>query len=232
LESVKVREKQETFMEQPAYIIDKILSIEIDPDKYNNEFNALMQLKTGLLALYNNVRPFELQILEKTAGKRVLFFGESDLVPKEVDNLLPCFFHWFGNTLCNYARLTGYIAVREQGHVTDEDLQLEPERKKIKEACDNYVKTLPEISEVLKWRNKVSAHFALTDPRKDDNIATLEASIIYPVSFEFDRFRTGTMIFSKGDSEVTHDSEIPRWSLTEIFELLTNRFWPDITFNM
>jgi hypothetical protein len=218
-------------MEQSLYIIDKILNVKINPDNYVNEFNALQQLKTGLIALYNGVRPFELNILEKTSGKTVSFFGESELVPKEVDNLLPCYFHWFGNSLCNYARLTGYIVAREQGHVTNGDLELEPKRKKIKEACDNYVTTLPEIAEVLKWRNKVSAHFALTDPRKDDNVATMEASIIYPVSFEIDRFRTGTMIFSKGDSNITHESEIPSWSLTEVFETLIDRFWPDIVFN-
>lgn len=218
-------------MGTPTFVIDKVLDIKISPEKYNNEFNALMQLKVGMIALYNNVRPVEAQILQKTQGKRVFFFGESSLVPSEIDRLLPCFFHWFGNSLCNYARLTGYIVAREQGYVTDADLQLEPERKKIKEACDNYVKTLPEIQEVLKWRNKVSAHFALTDPRKDDNIATLEASIIFPVGFEIDRFRTGTMILSKGDNTVNHESEIPRWSLTEIFEQLINRFWPDVVLN-
>jgi hypothetical protein len=218
-------------MENSSYIVDKILGIEINPEKYNNEINALIQLKLGMIELYNNVRPVELSILQQKPGKNVSFFGESDLVPPHIDNLLPCFFHWFGNSICNYARLAGYIIAREQGHVQDADFQLEPARKKIKDACDNYVKSLPEIQEVLKWRNKVSAHFALTDPRKDDNIATLEASIIYPIGFETDRFRTGTMIFSKGDSTVTHDSEIPRWSLTELFEELINRFWPDIIFN-
>ncbi len=218
-------------MEQLLYIVDKVLDIKINPEKYNNEFNALFQLKTGMIALYNNVRPVELEILSQTQGKKVFFFGQNELVPEHIDNLLPCFFHWFGNSLCNYARLTGYIVARKQGHVSDVDLQLQPERKKIKEACDSYVKALPEIQEVLKWRNKVSAHFALTDPRKDDNIATLEASIIYPVGFEEDRFRTGTMIFSKGDSAVTHDSEIPKWSLTELFEELINRFWSDVTIN-
>ena len=151
-------------MDTPTFVIDKILDIKISPEKYNNEFNALMQLKAGMIALYNNIRPTEAQILQQTQGKQVFFFGESNLVPQEITNLLPCFFHWFGNSLCNYARLTGYIVAREQGHVTDADLQLEPERKKIKEACDSYVKTLPEIQEVLRWRNKVSAHFALTDP--------------------------------------------------------------------
>lgn len=218
-------------MEQQTFIVDKILDVKINPDKYPNEFNALMQLKAGIIELYNLVKPVELNILDQTEGTVVLLFGENDLVPPHIDRLLPCFFHWFGNSVCNYARLNGYIVARELGHVTDEDLQLEPERKRIKEACDNYVKTLPELNEVLKWRNKVSAHFALTDPRKEDNIATLEASIIYPVGFEKDRFRTGTMIFSKGDDTVNHDSQIPRWSLTEIFEELMNRFWPDVGLN-
>jgi hypothetical protein len=217
-------------MEQPTYIVDKILGIEVNPEKYNNEINALLQLKQGMIELYNNVRPVELSILQQRPGKKVFFFGQTDLVPPNIANLLPCFFHWFGNSICNYARLAGYIVAREQGYVEDDYLQIEPARKKIKEACDDYVKSLPEIQEVLKWRNKVSAHFALTDPRKDDNIATLEASIIYPVGFETDRFRTGTMIFSKGDSTVTHDSEIPRWALTELFEELVIRFWPDIIF--
>ena len=53
-------------MEQQPYVIDKILDIKISPEKYLNEFNALIQLKTGMIALYNNVKPIEMQILEKT----------------------------------------------------------------------------------------------------------------------------------------------------------------------
>lgn len=218
-------------MQNETYVIDKVLNIEIVPEIYLNEHNALIQLKTGMMALYNNVRPVEVGILEKKAGKKVFFFGEVDLVPKEIDVLLPSFFHWFGNSLCNYARLAGYIVAREQGHVTDADLLHEPERKKIKAACDAYVKNISELKEVLKWRNKVSAHFALTDPRQEDNIATLEASIVYPVAFEMDRFRTGTLIFSKGDGATNYDSDIPRWSLTEAFEFLIDRFGPDLTIN-
>lgn len=211
-------------MEQPLYIIDKTLDIKIGPYQYLNEFNALIQLRNGLVTLYNAVKPWEVKIVEENPDSRVFFFGNSGCIPENVHNMLPCFFHWFGNSLCNYARLTGYIVAREQGHVTDDDLQLEPERKKIKKACDGYVNTLSEISEVLKWRNKVSAHFALTDPRRDDNIATLEASIIYPVCFNEDRFRTGGHTFSKGNSNEIYNSEIPDWSLTETFEILADRF--------
>lgn len=219
-------------MEDHLYTIDKVLNIRVKPEKYFNEFSALMHLKTGLIELYNQVRPVELKILEENHGSKIIFFGNSERVPEHIYRLLPCFFHWFGNSVCNYARLAGFIVSREQGYVSDADLQLEPERKKIKDACDTYVKNLPEIQEVLKWRNKVSAHFALTDPRKDDNISTLEASIIYPVVFTIDRFKTGIIMFSEFDGVINRNSEIPSWSLTEIFEVLINRFWSDVTLNI
>jgi hypothetical protein len=163
--------------------------------------------------------------MEENPNSLIISFGNNPNLPQEINHLLPCFFHWFGNSICNYARLVGLIVAKEQGEITEEDLQFEPEREKIRIACNNYIKSIPELEEVLKWRNKVSAHFALTDPRKEDNIATLEASIIYPVGFENGRYRTATMTFSRGDNEVNYDSEIPKWSLTEIFEILENRFW-------
>jgi hypothetical protein len=53
--------------DKQVFIIDKILNIKIDPNnQYNNEFNALMQLKTGMIALYNNVKSIEIKILQQT----------------------------------------------------------------------------------------------------------------------------------------------------------------------
>jgi hypothetical protein len=184
-----------------------------------------------MMAIYNSIFPIEEGIRKQTAGKKVSFFGSTDLVPSEVDLLLPSYFHWFGNSICNYCRLAGYVVARETGTLTDTDIQPEPARKKIKAACDGYVKTLEGFAEVLRWRNKVSAHFALTDPRNEDNIATLEASIVYPVGFDAGRFRTGTMISFKGYGQVTHESDIPNWSVTEVFETLASRFWPDVVFS-
>lgn len=208
-------------------VIDKILEIQVDPNRYNNECNALIHLRSGLLALYNSVKPLELSINEKHSG--LSFFGHNpELIPDESYFMLPSIYHWFALSIVNYSRLVGYIVARDQGHVTDADLQLKPERVKIKKACNAYIESLSDIKEVLKWRNKVAAHYALTDPRPDDNISTLEASIIYPVSFDDGRFRTGMWIYSKGEGL---DSEIPSWSLTEIFELLSKRYWPDIEFN-
>jgi hypothetical protein len=218
-------------MEETKFVIDSKLGIEVPPEKYLNEYNALVQLKNGLIALYNHVRPEELRIIESKRGSFIQFWGRPPQMAEQLFNLLPCYFHWFGTSVCNYARLVGFIVSREQGIITDADLQLEPSRAKIKDACNEYTRNLVELQEVLKWRNKVAAHFALTDPRNDDNIATLEASIVYPIGFDNDRFRTGTMIFSRGDATTSYTSEIPRWGLTEVFESLAPRLWPDVTFN-
>ena len=130
--------------------------------------------------------------------------------------------------MCNYARLNGYLVAREQGLIIESDLNLNPDKQKIKTVCNNYINSIDELKEVIKWRNKVSAHFALTYPVSLDNISTLEASIIYPIGFNINRFRTGSVIISKYDSTASYNSEIPSWSLTETFEKLINRFWPDV----
>nr|WP_298659493.1 hypothetical protein [uncultured Flavobacterium sp.] len=218
-------------MKTNLFTADGILNIKVDFAKYSNEINALLQLREGMILLYNNIKQKELAIAEKNKGAQVSFFGRNPDIPENLFKLLPCFFHWFGNSLCNYARLVGYIVAREKNNINETDIQLEPNRIAIKNACDTYVNNLPEIQEVLKWRNKVSAHFALTDPRRDDNISTMEASIIYPVSFEIDRFKTGVWVLSKGNGNSNHTSEIPIWSLTQVFEILANRFWNDLVFN-
>lgn len=217
-------------METNLFIVDKILDISVDFDKYSNEINALLQLREGMILLYNIVKPAELDLAKKYEGAQLTSFGRIPDLPQNLFKLLPCFFHWFGNTLYNYARLAGYIVAREQNNINETDVQLEPNKVVIRNACQNYIKNLSEIQEVVKWRHKVSAHFALTDPRSDDNISTMEASIIYPVSFEIDRFKTGVFSFGKFNDNISYTSEIPKWSLTYVFEILTDRFWPNMVF--
>jgi|SRR6218665_485466 len=213
-------------MQTQLFTIDKILNIEVDHTKHFNEINALIQLRNGLFSLYYTIKPIEEKIM-KDIGPNDIYvsFGNDPNLPRGLSNMLPCYFHWFGNSICNYTRLVGLIVAKEKNIITDADLDLEPEREKIRKACNDYIKSITELEEVLKWRNKVSAHFALTDPRKDDNIATLEASIIYPVGFDNGRYRTAPFNFVRGNDEVHYKSEIPKWSLTETLELLENRFW-------
>jgi hypothetical protein len=216
-------------METNKFIIDKVLGIEVLQGNYFNEISTLLNLKYGLALLYNTVRPMELKIIEENKGSDWQFFGNHPTVPREFSSLLPCLFHWFGTSVCNYARLTGYIVRKHEGIITDDSEVNNASKRQVKEACDSYLKSVNEISEVLKWRNKIGAHFALTDPRSDDNIATLEASIIYPVGFSGGRYRTSNFSYARIEGDTSIVAEIPNWSLTETFEILCERFWPDVT---
>ena len=218
-------------MSDNNFTVDKILNINVEFTKYQNEINALIQLQCGICTLYNNVKNIEKIIMEDTNGKGCFFMGEHPLIPSNLNSLLPCFFHWFGISVCNYSRLVGIIVSMEQGHLSDSDLGFAPNRTRIKKACSDYTKSVVEIQELIKWRNKVAAHFALTDPKNEDNIATLEASIFNPVQFENDRFKTGVFVITKFDEFNSETSEIPKWSITELFEDLSKRYWPNFQIN-
>ena len=70
--------------------------------------------------------------------------------------LLSCAFQWYAVSACNYAQLVGWLATHNP------------------EAAKDYMKkVMPRVSQ---FRNKVAAHFAITDPRRD-NEADLAASV-------------------------------------------------------
>ncbi len=109
------------------------------------------------------------------------------------------------------------------------DLRDASKFKQVKKAIDDYVIGIAELDRVRVWRNKVFAHFAITDPFKDDNIATLDMSVIFPVSFE-GRYVVGGMTMLRSNSGGSYKSELPRWSLTEVFESLEPHFWPGLKY--
>jgi hypothetical protein len=211
-------------------IVDKILAIDAPDAKYGNEIQTLQDLNNGLKFLYNSVRPWELKILENRPGKNILFVGSPpeflmEGIPPNLYDYLPAMFHWFSTSLINYARLCGFILCRVQNIITDADVEKYDDKNKIKAACNDYVNNIPELEQIKKWRNKVSGHFALTDPRNDDNIATLEETVRNPIGFSNSRFRTNIMVSTKTVETVVADLDLPSWALTETFEALSNRFW-------
>jgi hypothetical protein len=126
----------------------------------------------------------------------------------------------------NLIRLTGYIKIQ---HIDNIDVMdgSNTNKSRIKTGIDNYRDSISQISEMIKWRNKVSGHFASTDPRADDNIATLFSSHSFPISWDsqYKRYKTGQLIsgIPQPDGSVVN-SEIPIWSVTEVYELLDDRF--------
>ncbi|MDO1450837.1 hypothetical protein Q0590_31475 [Rhodocytophaga aerolata] len=220
-----------------SFIIDNVLNIEVDRNKYVNETNALISLVHGLILIYNSIRPHELKIQPASERSNVYIWGAHEHIPEELYNTLPSLFYWFSISIMNYARLAGFIVGKETGKISQADLSIsltDIETKKahnnIKETCNEYIKSIVELNEVDIWRNKVAAHFALTFPHKD-NLPTMLSSILYPVAFDNGRFRTGTTIMTMSDPNSSHESNIPLWSVTELFEALKERFWPSLTFN-
>lgn len=212
--------------------IDSTRSIAVDDSTCFNELRTLRYLRAGMIRLVNVVDRREAECrLSFPKGTHVWNFGID--VDDRSDHLdeLACFFHWFGVSLCNYARLVGFLsALHSPGsQLTKADLRSDSGKKAIKKAVDEYVNNVPELQAVLKWRNKVGAHLAITDPRKDDNLATLDMSVMFPVCFSGERYHVGqlTLTVMRGNNP-PEKSEIPSWSITEVFESLMPRFWPNV----
>jgi hypothetical protein len=141
--------------------------------------------------------------------------------------MIALYFQWFGVTLSNYVRLVGFIRGLHRGEIKRADLRDKTTFKAIKSVVDDYVNSVSEISNVLVWRNKVGAHPAITYPHKDDNIATLDMSVMHPVSLSNARYHVGEFELVRQEG-VEHVSQFPQWSLTQIFESLIPRFWPEL----
>jgi hypothetical protein len=213
-------------------VIDHVSGLKIDESLFNNEISTLNSLAAGLYQLFLQVRSFEvpIQAYEKEKRVQVLSFGFYNFsrfgLPADIEVLLPCYFHWFGVTVCNYVRLAGFLDGAMRGVIRRDELTTTEGRKLVKHHCDQYLATVQEISNVRYWRNKVYAHFAITDPRNGDTASILDLSVMSPVIFGGGRFRAGGgLIFTRRDE----DGEMPDWSLTETFESLANQFWPGLT---
>ena len=136
--------------------------------------------------------------------------------------LVTCCFGWFSVSLASYLRLIALVRLIHENTWTSSDIRQKANRSKIKKACIEYVKqTVPAV---YTWRNKIAAHPALTDPFRDDNLGTLEMSVMKPVMYQNSYFRAAALSWGVGD-EV---SSIEDWALTEEFERLAPRLWPNI----
>lgn len=200
------------------FLIDHLNNISIEEDDFHAECSTLKYLKFGIFSLAGNVRAMEID-LNKNDG---LVFSMGTSMPTDIRKsaILACFYHWFTNSICNYLRLVAYLEGISKGLKF-----LSDNSNKTKKQRDEYYRDYLEkiIPDILIWRNKVTAHFAKTDSREDDNIATLEVSVMYPVIFIKPYSRVGALQWhSKGS-----DSGLPEWSLTKIFEDLVPHYWPD-----
>ncbi len=205
--------------------LDHIDNIQFDPQSSPiPNPHALFYLSHGLGILAGYVRKQEIKIIEKHGGNPPLIIALND---SEINPLLHSTFNWFATDLVNYIRLIGFIDGLQKGGLKYKDISYngpESARKeisvKLNDHCTNYIKKVhPEI---LLWRNKVSSHIALIAPRKEDNLGTLESSVMFLVSYSRPYFEAGGFKWVIGEDE----SQLPAWNLTKLFEDLRPRYWP------
>lgn len=197
-------------------ILDHIDQIQIDLDSPPiNNIQSLDYSREGIIYLANYVKNQEENFKKSPIGEASFAFGSS-----HTGGLLPNFFHWFAVTSCSYARTVELMNLMSEKKWSTKDLITN--KDVVKDLCDKYLKRV--IPEVYEWRNKIAAHFAATDPRKD-NAATLEFSLLSPISWRNSHYYAGTINWASEGSEST----LPEWSLVEVFEQkFIPRYWPSI----
>lgn len=199
--------------------LDYVDNISVDVRKHHNNLNILRSLCIGIANLAEYTRQRELEALERQSVYKMTGLYEI------TDNtlMLGCVFDWFALSLVSYLRTVKLMDLMELNSWELEDLRNTVTRKEIKNQCSLYVQLVAPA--IYKWRQKIAAHRAATDPRSNDNLTMLTYSTLPPVSWH-------TPYYGVLDFELVMSNggplDLDPWQLTKTFEDLTPRFWPDV----
>ena len=147
-------------------VLDAVLNLEV-PDKFNGtaEYNCLKKLQAGVEYLHSELRKEELAHESRNNASLppgAISLGGLSFNRPELDGLpahIDCLFDWY---IVTVSKMVSVVAHAYKGYNSQFD------EKAYRE--DN------RFAAVLKYRNKIAAHFAFTDPRSTDNTADLEYS--------------------------------------------------------
>lgn len=206
-------------MNNQPIILDHVKNISLDPlnPPFNN-YQAFEHHCFGLKVLADTVREYELKVIaDDPHAAHVVFSMSSRISP-----IVPCSFNWFSVTIVNYFRLVALVDLMVKYNWKSIALTEPGNRKIIKAHCADYVQEA--IPEIYKWRNKVAAHFAATDPFIDDTLGTLEQSIMNSVTYKYPYYYVGVLHWNTQGTT----ADLPTWSLTNTYEQLCQRFWPEM----
>ena len=196
-------------------ILDHIDNLELPTtNRFSNELQMLRSLEQGLRLLYQETKSIEQKTqnnIQKNFNGRdmqISAMGNAPMLQGIPQDILYCFFHWYSVSVCNYVCLTGWLAKQND--------------KKAQDPKD-YIKSV--IPEVPWFRNKVAAHFSKICNDKRDNEADRIASVIGSLIYDDGRFYVSSLTVSlqmQGKKSTTSNKS---WSLTEIHEKLSKRYW-------
>lgn len=203
--------------EVKVLVLDAVQGIQIkSTDPITVGYQTFMQNIYGLQLLAANIRQHEVR--EMLNGKSVIRF---DI------NANPNFaaqFNWFSLTFNNHMRQIALVDLMQQKGWTTADLIAND--KETAKHCTAYAMSVD--ADLYRWRNKVAAHSAATDPAvrrdvsKSDTEKLLQQSVWINLFYQSPYFTVGNM-----RPQGMSDSEaLPIWALTERFERHQQRFWP------
>jgi hypothetical protein len=147
-----------------------------------NNYQAFHSNYAGLKILADTVREHERQYAATDPYAEHVVLHAFTSVPSVVS----CAFNWFTTTFVNYLRVVALVdlmATRKWKSVALVDPR---NHRDVKTHWTDFVRKA--VPEVYRWRNKVAAHFAATDPFRDDNLGTIEQSIMNPVSYRYPHY--------------------------------------------
>ena len=232
-------------MDTQNFIVDAKLNKSVERTLHTSQIKMLHSLYLGLRSLYDVIKEKENWAAENYPAPNLLQgydYMNTGKVEPEFFEMLTNYHHWFSISVINYARLSGFLVGISNGDFTKEDRKTEGGKKKIKNSCNNYIEQVVELKHVKTYRNIVSAHFALTDPRKD-NFMTMDISATNICGFINNRIvsKAGGYVQldineeisisgqpAKPTKQITTVEQIPIWSITQTFEELLPRYWPHI----
>ena len=207
-------------MNSSQIVLDHVEGIVLDPsNSLFGNYHALKQNCLCLKILADSVRVAELKVIaEDPYAKYVVLEVSSNRTPPVVS----CAFNWFSITLVNHLKLVALVDLMIKNGWKSTALADQINKALIKRHCKDYVRGV--IPEIHIWRNKVSAHFAATDPLSHDTLGTLEQSIMNPISYKYPYYYAGLLQWNTQGTS----SELPTWALTETYQRLGPRFWPEM----
>jgi len=189
-------------------VLDRVRSLSVSGERIasnSNHIGALHRLAGGMEQLYTLVKRTEDHIHSLPGGPPVLAWGglRGLGVADATELLLHNAFDWYSINATRYFRLAGFICDELDG--SD---RVEAARSYMVEVC----------GPLYTFRNKVSAHHALTDPRRD-TLSDQHTSTFSTLAFEGGRLFVGAVLMHVDEpdkpAETSHDL---RWSLSEFHE--------------
>ncbi|MBI3469682.1 MAG: hypothetical protein HY000_42330 [Planctomycetes bacterium] len=130
-------------------LLDGIEALNVDRQAYFNEIRSLRTLYNGLCELCASIKRREVAFARAGGEKfKVMIFGGATDAERHSLDVTACMFHWFGLSLCNYARLVGFIRGLHRGDSVRSDLTDRKAVEKAKQSIDAYVSGIAELAQV------------------------------------------------------------------------------------